>query len=211
MNTSKNNPMLLNCFSGKIQSFYFVKKEIYEKEVKNLFLSKQLSLDLENLIIFNITASSWLNKNLIYEENQFCLLKNDETSIIQDENKKKKKNNSILKKFIPFSKTKNKKNLANLENIKNEIFCLGVNFLEKNKFLDVFFSIGNCDIFFYVFELLFTNRIIENEMSHQIAAQTIELLTFMNLNLETNDMKNFLQNNGFRVLGFLLKQVIIEN
>ena len=60
-----------------------------------------------------------------------------------------------------------------------DIKSLDIISLERNNFAEVFFSIGNVDAFFYIFEMITKTNKIDNEMCLQIASEVLNSISLL--------------------------------
>ena len=89
-----------------------------------------------------------------------------------------------------------------------DIFTQGIAYMEKSRFEDIFFSVGNVDIFFLCIELLTKFEKLDSELSHKISGDMI-LTINASINCHNkNDPLDFLEKKGFDILALVIKEVI---
>ena len=139
----------------------------------------------------------------IKQQTIVCSLK--KIHIIKTEVFKEEINKKDLTKDLKNFFLINKRNLnINSKLINVKIQFSGVIPLENSSFIDVFSSIGNLDVFLFVFELLFINE-KTNCNFNKIASKNIDLISeFLK---KCKEFDNFLLNNGFKLMTFLLRKV----
>ena len=218
-----------NSFCGQIKKFYLVKTDLSETEMENI--AHQMKLRSENvetrkdsfvvtrkpkkkllsaLPTLNVFASkseelmdyeqfeanALINSNAFPdldrvcddEENQWTFLAHSMISA-DDIGKSKKKKKSFF-----FDRKPDKK---------HEIRAKGVTLLEKNRFEDVLFSIGNVEIILYAFELLqnFDHHKFDNSDRHIIFREILRTIEVLCRSSNKTDVMIFLsQQNGFEFI-----------
>lgn len=226
-----------NSFCGQIKKFYLIKRELSEEEMANVALKMKARSENANLqkapqievkkarksiisffapktvelldyeqfeaqALLNLNTFPDLNRVGAEEENQWMIVskrddKNTHSIISIHENLEKNKRNrlSIFERKVEK---------------KHEIRAKGVSYLEKGRFEDVLFSIGNIEIILYVLELLnqFDEIKFEKESRHRILCEIIRIVEVLCRSSSSEDVMIFLsQNNGFQFIARLLKNV----
>jgi len=93
-----------------------------------------------------------------------------------------------------------------------QIKSKGVFYLEKSKFEDVFFSIGDIDVFLLCIDLLSKSNIPHRERGPvlELLCQIIEVLKLLASQSYQDETLNFLLNNGAYVLAQLIQEVLFS-
>jgi len=95
---------------------------------------------------------------------------------------------------------------------KLQIKSKGVFFLEKSKFEDVFFSVGDIDVFLLCIDLLSHFKIYQQaqkELVVNLICQIIEVIRILTEHSYKEDILRFFLNNGAYVLAQLLDNVLL--
>ena len=226
-----------NSFCGQIKKFYLIKRELTETEMMSI--SKKMKARSENtgimreslvevkksrkgiLPIFSpkvadvfdyeqFEAQALLNLNALPDINRVGAEEVNQWTIVSKRDDKN--THSIIS--IQETLEKNKKSklyfFDRTVEKKPEIRAKGVTYLEKGRFEDVLFSIGNAEIILYALELLnqFDEIKFEKEIRHKILSEIIKIIQVLCKSSNNEDVITFLsQQNGFHFIAKLLKNV----
>lgn len=230
--TKDNVFTVKNSFCGQVKKFFMIKKELSRIEIENILQTGRSNYHQPSTP--RDTNSGWLKYLLIsksepimnYEQFQSQSLLNLNT--FPDLNKI---SNDKDGQWTNVS-SKNDKLTHNIINIQGEtdkirksrpldkseqsysVLARGVSYLEKSRFEDVFFSIGNVDILLYTIELLSTFEVTEsdeemNNKRHDLLCEILSLVKYLCQSDNNKVVLIFLRNNGFNVIGKLLRDVRI--
>ena len=220
-------------FCGQIKKFYLLKKDLSEPEMEHI--AQKMKARSENIdankgspivlakprksIIFPIFGSKTIEL-MDYEQFEAQSLLNLNTLADlkkigpEEENQwTSVSTHSIINVHNTMEKSKNRLSFFDRKvDKKQEITAKGVTYLEKSRFEDVLFSIGNVEIILYAFELLNQfddDQKFENEERHKILCEIIRILEVLCKSSSREDVLIFLsQQNGFQFIARLLKNVI---
>ena len=218
-----------NNFIGQIKKFNVIKHEFTEEEVvkydkwcralhdpdkdktppkieeqkQTLFGSKKeypLDVMIENDTIINLNVIiAGLNSGVFLQD-------------------RTKKNNNFTNNHSGSKKRRTSKQIRkiSIESIdevdrKWDIFTQGISYMEKSRFEDILFSVGNVDIFFLCIESLTNFENLDSELSHKIVGDIILALNASTNCQNKNDPLDFLEKKGFDMLALVIKEVIYLN
>ena len=223
-------PVVKNSFCGQIKSFYLIKHELTTVEMESIIRSMKIrsdavvpeaelavtkkkkgffSLKQEEMMDYeNFEASALLNINAFPDLNQ---MDGDTAEWAVLSGKDDKVAHSIIS--VQHDSSKGKKKFDRPQDRKYEIRAKGVSYLEKNRFEDVLFSIGNIDIILYILEVVNQaegkkqlNWTSENRS--KIFCDVLHIIEILCEGSNNEDILIFLRQNGFYLISRLLQGVL---
>ena len=218
-----------NSFCGQINKFLVARRELNANEVNSILMTMNSKGPVPEYIpssnpsaiqkLFKgkseeIATLDQLEAEAILNLNTFSDLNKTEGPDIFHWTSFSNKNDKLIHNVVSLKndpeKIKRSKTLDKPEKM-YEILVQGVNYLEKSRVEDVFFSIGNIDILLYTIELLTSfepddgnKNTSSDNPRHILLCAIIQLIKYMCRSESQHIVIIFLRNGGFEIIGRLL-------